>query len=56
MLRDITFGQYFDTKSPVHKADPRVKMVLLILVIVFIFLAKNFFSLMLSLAFVFIVI
>ncbi len=56
MLKDITFGQYFDTKSPIHKADPRVKMVLLILIIVFIFLAKNFFSLMLSLVFVFSVI
>lgn len=41
MLRDITFGQYYESRSPVHRTDPRVKIVLLILFIVFIFLAKN---------------
>ena len=45
MLRDITFGQYYESRSVIHKTDPRVKIVLLILLIVFIFLAKNGFAL-----------
>ena len=36
MLKDITFGQYFETNSVIHKADPRVKILLLILAVVFI--------------------
>lgn len=52
MLKDITFGQYVETRSPIHRSDPRVKLVLLILAVVFIFLSGNFFSLMLSLSFV----
>ncbi len=53
MLKDITFGQYFETGSPIHKADPRVKLVLLILAVVFIFISQNIYSLLLSLLFVF---
>lgn len=45
MLRDITFGQYYEGRSVVHKTDPRVKILLLILIIVFIFIAENAFSL-----------
>ena len=52
MLKDITFGQYIETGSPIHKADPRVKMVLLILAVVFIFVAQNIYGLLLSLGFV----
>ena len=52
MLKDITFGQFFDSKSPLHKTDPRVKMVWMIVIIVFIFLSKNFYSLILSALFV----
>lgn len=52
MLKDITFGQYFDSKSVIHRADPRVKIVLLIAVIVFIFLSQNFWGLGLSALFV----
>ncbi len=52
MLKDITFGQYIETKSPIHRADPRVKMVLLILIVVFIFVAQNIYGLGLSLFFV----
>lgn len=56
MLRDITFGQYIETKSPIHKADPRAKMLLLIFIVVMIFLAQNMYGLLLSLVFVAIVI
>ncbi|MBQ2266349.1 MAG: energy-coupling factor transporter transmembrane protein EcfT [Clostridia bacterium] len=52
MLKDITFGQYFDSKSVIHKADPRIKILLLILIIVFIFLAKNFWGLGLAALFI----
>lgn len=45
MLKDITFGQYYENDSFLHKADPRLKIVLLVVLIVFIFLAKNAFSL-----------
>lgn len=45
MIKDITFGQYYDSKSIFHRMDPRVKIVLLVLLIVFLFLAKNFYSL-----------
>lgn len=41
MLKDITFGQYYESDSFVHKLDPRTKMILLIAVIVFIFLSQN---------------
>ena len=41
MLKDITFGQYYETDSCLHKADPRIKILLMILLIVFVFLAKN---------------
>ena len=37
--------RYYESNSLLHKTDPRFKIVLLILLIVFIFLAKNAFSL-----------
>ncbi len=52
MLKDITFGQYFDTKSVLHKADPRVKILLMIILIVFIFIAENLLALGVASAFV----
>ena len=45
MLKDITFGQYYEGRSVIHKTDPRVKIILMILFIVFVFLAKNTFAL-----------
>lgn len=45
MLSDITLGQYFPAKSPMHRADPRLKICLTIFAIVLIFAAGNFFSL-----------
>ena len=41
MLKDITFGQYFECDSFIHKLDPRTKMLLLVAVIVFIFVSQN---------------
>ena len=42
MLRDITLGQYYQTESPIHKLDPRVKIVATLLYIVSLFIIKNF--------------
>jgi energy-coupling factor transport system permease protein len=42
MVRDITLGQYFPGKSFVHRLDPRIKIILTFVYIVFIFIANNF--------------
>lgn len=44
MLKDITLGQYFPGNSPVHRLDPRTKLICVILYIVALFLAKGFFT------------
>ncbi|MBE7039487.1 MAG: energy-coupling factor transporter transmembrane protein EcfT [Ruminococcaceae bacterium] len=41
MLSDITLGQYFPIDSPLHKLDPRTKILSLIAIIVAIFLAGS---------------
>ena len=41
-LKDITLGQYFPGNSPIHRLDPRAKLVALILYIVALFLAEWF--------------
>ena len=46
MLKDITFGQYFESGSVIHRLDPRAKILLLILDVVFLFLTENMFSLL----------
>ena len=47
MVRDITLGQFMPGTSVIHKLQARTKIVLLITLIVFIFLCKNFISLLL---------
>lgn len=42
MVRDITLGQYVIAKSPLHRTDPRIKLVSLVLVIAFLFVANTF--------------
>lgn len=41
MLRDITIGQYYNTKSFVHALDPRCKLIGLIVMMVMIFIASG---------------
>lgn len=41
MLKDITFGQFYDSGSIIHRMDPRVKMVLLLPIIAVIFFFMN---------------
>lgn len=45
MIKDITFGQYFNTDSIIHRIDPRLKIMLLIVLIVVLFLCNGFLSL-----------
>ena len=45
MIKDITIGQFFPGKSPIHKLDARTKIILTFLFIVFIFVCRNFWSL-----------
>jgi len=44
MLRDITMGQFFPGTSPVHRLDPRAKLILLIAYIVALFSAVSYLS------------
>ena len=46
VLKDITFGQYFEGRSVIHRMDPRAKILLLTVNIVFLFLTKNIYSLL----------
>jgi energy-coupling factor transport system permease protein len=41
-LKDITLGQYFPGNSPVHRLDPRTKIIVVVLYIVALFLAEFF--------------
>lgn len=45
MMSDITIGQYFPGNSVIHKMDARMKTVLTIIMIISLFICKNFFSL-----------
>ncbi len=42
MLRDITLGQYYPVDSPVHRLDPRTKIIITFLYIIAVFLVRNF--------------
>ncbi|MBE6914450.1 MAG: energy-coupling factor transporter transmembrane protein EcfT [Ruminococcaceae bacterium] len=44
MLKDITLGQYFPGNTPVHRLDPRSKLIWLVGYIVALFLAKSWVS------------
>lgn len=51
MLKDITLGQYFPGNSPIHRLDPRSKLILLVVYIVALFVAGNWISYGVMLAF-----
>ena len=51
MLKDITLGQYFPGKSPIHLLDPRTKLIMLVVYIVALFVATSWISYGLLLAF-----
>ncbi len=41
MFKDITLGQYFPGDSPIHRLDPRTKIILMIAYIVAVFLVQD---------------
>lgn len=45
MLKDITLGQYFTGNSPLHRLDPRTKIIIMLVYVVTVFVAKNLYSL-----------
>ena len=51
MLKDITLGQYFPGNSLIHRLDPRSKLAIMVVYIVALFLAVNWVSYGLMLAF-----
>ena len=51
MLKDITLGQYFPGKSPIHLMDPRTKLIMLVVYIVALFSAGSWISYGLCLVF-----
>ncbi len=53
MLNDITIGQYFPADSVIHKIDPRIKFVLLILILaVLLFFSTTYLTLGISTVFI----
>ena len=56
MIKDFSFGQYYPQNSIIHKLDPRLKLVLLIAYIVFVFIAFNFASILLLSVFLLLII
>ena len=44
MLKDVTLGQFFPGNSPVHRMDPRTKLIILIVYIVALFMASGWIS------------
>lgn len=41
MIRDITIGQYYPAKSPIHRLDPRVKLIATLLYLISLFLFSS---------------
>ena len=48
-MKNITLGQYYAVDSPIHRLDPRIKIVVAILYIVIVFLCSNIASMALLL-------
>ena len=51
MLKDITLGQFFPGNSLLHRADPRMKIILAFMYIVFVFMADSTVSYALAVVF-----
>lgn len=47
MLKDITLGQYFPGKSILHRADPRTKILMVLVIMIALFVCSTWFSLLL---------
>ncbi len=54
MLRDITIGQYFPGDSPVHRLDPRMKILVIFAYIILLFFIKTIPGFVIAVALVFV--
>ena len=52
MLKDITIGQYFPGNSPVHRMDPRGKIIMMAIYIIELFVANNLQAMAVSILFI----
>ena len=41
MIRDITIGQYYDAESPIHKMDPRTKILWTLFYMITLFMIEG---------------
>lgn len=46
MLKDITLGQFYPAVSILHRLDPRVKIILLLMYVILIFIIRTFYGLL----------
>ncbi len=53
MLRDITIGQYYPAKSPVHSLDPRVKLFGMMVFLISLFVNNSIWGYLLATVFLF---
>jgi len=44
VIRDITLGQYYDTESPIHKMDPRTKILITLIYMIVLFVVNGVLS------------
>ncbi len=51
MIRDITLGQYYQADSPIHKMDPRTKLIGTLVYLITLFLYRNITAYILAFAF-----
>lgn len=42
MIKEVTIGQFFPGNSPIHKLDPRVKIIITLLYIIALFICESF--------------
>ncbi|MDO5714100.1 MAG: energy-coupling factor transporter transmembrane component T [Tissierellia bacterium] len=56
MLKDITIGQYFPGETPVHRLDPRFKIILIFLYIISLFFIKTYLPYVFVVAYLFLVV
>lgn len=55
-MRDVSFGQYYPADSVIHKLDPRIKLILMLMYIVMVFFINTFIAYAMLFAFIIIVI
>ena len=56
MFKDVAFGQYYPSNSPVHRLYARVKLLLTLMFVISIFFIQTYFGFMLTLAVLIVVI